>query len=230
MNRNSERFLTAFNRIDKAIRSNMGNSKGIGFSKAVKIMSKHNPKIDYHADDLLEYAELRNAIVHNRVETNFAIAEPHLSVVENIEMIEKVLTQPERVIPLFQKNVVTFQDDVTLEMILEAIHKKGFSKFPIYHKNEFKGLISESGITKWLAANKFKEVKKVNMSEILPFQKDSNYQFIHKDTTVFEAVDIFKEQIEKGNRVDALLITKTGSQKEPLQGIITSWDIMAVDD
>ncbi|SHG18866.1 CBS domain-containing protein [Ornithinibacillus halophilus] len=229
MERNSERFLTAFNRIEKALRQEMRNSKGIGFSKAVKIMSKHNLNLNRYAEDLLEYAELRNAIVHNRIDTDFAIAEPHNSIVEQIEKIEKSITQPQQVVPVFERKVISFQEDDSLEKVLDTIEQRGFSKFPIYHDNEFRGLISESGITKWLASSKFKSGIDTKIKDILPFQKDGNYQFINNDTPVIEAVEIFKAQIEKGNRVDALLITKYGSSKEPLLGIITSWDIIAVE-
>ncbi|MUK88863.1 CBS domain-containing protein [Ornithinibacillus sp. L9] len=228
MYKNSEKFLAAFNRIEKALRQELQNSKGIGFAKAVKILAKYNSIVSKYSDDLLEYAELRNAIVHDKIDTMHAIAEPHDSVVKHIEKIEKDITQPKVVIPMFSRRVVSFQVKDSLSDVLEAIHEKGFSKFPVYYEDEFKGLFTESAITKWLADNKFSSGSETLIEEILPYQKNSNFKFIGRDTTVYEAIGIFKDQIEKGNRIDALLITENGKNSEELLGIITSWDMMGI--
>ncbi|WP_405103429.1 hypothetical protein [Oceanobacillus sp. FSL H7-0719] len=89
MYRNSERFLTAFNRIEKRMRSIINSGRNIGFSKMVRMLKNADAVVGQYSDDLLEYAELRNAIVHNKVNITFSIAEPHDSVVEQIEWIEK---------------------------------------------------------------------------------------------------------------------------------------------
>ncbi|MEN2767837.1 CBS domain-containing protein [Ornithinibacillus xuwenensis] len=226
---NSERFITAFNRIDKALDSELDNSKGFGFSKSVRILAKYNATVRRYKEDLLEYAELRNAIVHNRMDTLQVIAEPHDSIVEEIEKIEREFTQPKLVTPLFAREVQAFQLKDPLSNLLDAIHEKGYSKFPVYDHDHFKGLVTESGITQWLAKHMEAEIHEVILEEILPYQKDTNHQFIQKATTVYEAVEIFKDEIEKGNRIDALLITENGIDRETLLGIITAWDIMSIE-
>ncbi|SES66577.1 CBS domain-containing protein [Oceanobacillus limi] len=228
MQKNSEKFLAAFNRIEKALKQEMKNGKGIGFSKSVKILSKYNSIISKYSDDLLQYAELRNAIVHDKIDTMHAIAEPHDSVVEKIEGIEKEITQPKLVVPMFERKVVTFQVEDSLSKVLSAIHNRGFSKFPVYQGKEFKGLFTESAITKWLADNHFASGSETLIKEILPYQKNENFKFISKTATVYEAIGIFREQIGKGNRIDALLITENGKNAEELLGIITSWDMMGI--
>jgi predicted transcriptional regulator len=228
MAENSERFITAFNRIDKAMDGELQNSKGIGFSKAVRILTRYNAVVRRYKDDLLEFAELRNAIVHNRTDTIQVIAEPHDSVVEQIEKIEREITQPRLVIPHFERSVHSFQYNDTLSKLLHAIQEKGYSKFPVYADGEFRGLVTESGITKWLANHKDHSIKEVLIEEILPFEKDTNHQFIEKNTSVYEAVELFKEQIGKGNRIAALLITENGKPQGKLLGIITTWDIMGI--
>jgi hypothetical protein len=53
---------------------------------------------------LEEFGDLRNAIVHERIDGE-VIAEPHLKIVLEIEQIASVLTQPERVKDHFLKKV-----------------------------------------------------------------------------------------------------------------------------
>ncbi|MFS0671802.1 CBS domain-containing protein [Ornithinibacillus sp. 179-J 7C1 HS] len=228
MERNSDRFITAFNRIDKALDSELESNKGIGFSKAVRILTKYNPVIRRYKDDLLEFAELRNAIVHNRIDIVQVIAEPHDSIVEQIERIEQEITKPKLVIPQFEKQVHSFEINDSLSSLLDAVEEKGYSKFPVYDGENFKGLVTENGITKWLSENKEASTKEILLHEILPYQKENNHEFINKTASIYEAVELFKENIGKGNRLDALLITNNGEKNEKLLGIITAWDIMGV--
>ncbi|WP_096273563.1 CBS domain-containing protein [Paucisalibacillus globulus] len=228
MPKNSERFITAFNRIDKAMDTELNNSRGIGFSKSVRILTKYNAVVRRYKDELLEFAELRNAIVHNRIDTGVVIAEPHDSIVEQIEQIEREITSPQLVIPSFEKKVQRFDLKDSLSNLLDAIHEKGYSKFPVYNGNEFAGLITESGITKWLAKHKDTTIRETTIEEIMPYQKDNNHQIISKDTSIYQAVEIFKEKIGEGNRIDALLITGNGEKDDQLLGIITAWDIMGI--
>ena len=67
-----------------------GNSKSfllppMGFSDLIRKAASLNYTIRKYEDDLIDYGRLRNAIIHNS--DDFVIAEPHDSVVENIEHI-----------------------------------------------------------------------------------------------------------------------------------------------
>ncbi len=230
MYKNSDRFLTAFNRIEKELKSLL-IKKEMGFSRAVRVLQKSNAIIKQYMDDLLEFAELRNAIVHNKLDMAFVIAEPHDSVVERIEKIESELTQPRTVNPLFIKKVVSFQQHEPLSNILDVINHKGITKFPIYDGNEFQGLVTHKGIAKWLAKGTEADTVplfKTSIMEVLQGEKSDNHKFISTGTSVYEAMDIFREQIGNGNRLEALLITKNGTSEEKLLGIVTNWDIMEV--
>ncbi|WP_284139570.1 MULTISPECIES: CBS domain-containing protein [unclassified Virgibacillus] len=230
-NQNAERFLIAFNRIEKALKAWMIHKKDLGFTRSVKILSKSNAVINRYQEDLLEYAALRNAIVHNRLDMTYVIAEPHLSVVERIERIEKEITEPKRVYPMFARKVTIFHEDDKLSALLQVIKTKDISKFPIYSGKDLIGLLSEKGITQWMAKNaKDNQLPSILtcLREVLSCQKNNNYRFITKDTTIYEAQDIFKNQIGQGNRLDVLLITDDGKPSKNLKGIITPRDIIDI--
>ncbi|RHW34625.1 CBS domain-containing protein [Oceanobacillus profundus] len=230
MHRNSDRFLTAFNRIEKGLKALL-IKKEMGFSRAVKVLGKSNALIKQFQDDLLEFAELRNAIVHNKTDLMYTIAEPHDSVVERIEAIEIELLKPRKVDPLFIRKVVCFQETEPLSNVLEVVNKQGITKFPVYSGNVFQGLITHKGITKWFSKgieNRLTSLLDARLVEVLECEKRDNFRFISKETSVYEAKEIFKEQIGKGNRLEALLITKEGSSNGGLVGIVTNWDIMEI--
>lgn len=229
MYKNSETFLATFNRVEKEIKALMIYRKDMSFSRSVRILSNSNAIVRKYMDDLLEYAELRNAIVHNKVDMTHAIAEPHDTVVERIKLIEKELTEPIRVIPVFSRAVYVFQEDDALHKLLTVIHEKGLSKFPIYKEREFVGLVTQKGITRWLAGNigvRTQDIKETKIKDVLAFQQGDNYQFIRMETSQSDALEYFRGNIGEGSRLEALLITKNGDANEQLLGIITPWDIV----
>ena len=228
MAKNSEVFLTTFTRIEKELKALL--KKEVGFSRSVKILRRRNPIVKRYAEDLLEYAELRNAIVHNKINTNYAIAEPHDTVIDSMKTVEKELIQPRKVFPLFASDVHTFEVNDRISDLLQVINEKGFTKFPIYEGNKFRGLISQKGITNWLAtrADNIPQFNETLLKEVLACVQRNNYKFLKSNASVYRAEEIFKEQIGKGNRIEALLITRNSSFKEDLEGIITNWDIMKV--
>jgi predicted transcriptional regulator len=228
MYKNSEKFLTAFTKIEKQLKSRLNNRRDIGFTRSVKILRSSNAIVRRYNEDLLSFAELRNAIVHNKIDMAYAIAEPHDSIVERIERIEKELTHPTLVGSIFSKKVYTFQETDSLADMLVMFREKDLSKFPIYEKDIFKGLLTQKGIAKWLANNDGDPhlASKTSIGEVLPFEGEENYKFIAGKASVYRAVELFREQVGIGKRMEALLITKTGMPREKLAGIITAWDIL----
>src|SRR5699024_987184 len=105
----------------------------VGFSKIVRILRNSNAVVKRYSNDLLEFAELRNAIVHNTVEMDQAIAEPHETVVAKIVEIEKRLSRPKRVVDVYACDVYSFQESDLLADLLAVICEKNLSKFPIYN-------------------------------------------------------------------------------------------------
>ncbi len=230
MFKNAEKFLTTFNKIDKELKALL-QSNDVGFSKTVRILRNSNAIVKRYSDELLEFAELRNAIVHNTVEMDQAIAEPHDSVVAKIVEIEKKLSRPKKVIDAYACEVYAFQESDALSDLLAVTREKSLSKFPIYSGDELKGMITQKGIANWMARNmKDGALPPVStlLQDVLPFEEGKNYKFISMHTSVYQAVEIFKEQISEGKRLEALLITKKGHPSEALLGIITAWDILEI--
>lgn len=98
---NSDLFLISFNRIEKWMRDEMGNARNMGFTELVRRLAQRKQlMIRKYEDDLLQLAQLRNAIVHDRIAVDFVIAEPNDWTVKRIQLIEQELIQPETVLDL----------------------------------------------------------------------------------------------------------------------------------
>lgn len=230
--RNSDRFIFAFNRIEKSMEKVSGLSSYISFQRLID-KSKHlNAVIRKFERDLRECGDLRNAIVHNRTDSEYAIAEPHDDIVELIEYIDRELSKPVTVGDRFLRKVHILQATDTLAYGLKLIREKKFNQIPIYQRNKFIGLVTATGITYWLADNMTDEKISREMPTLLDIyshEKQKNtYRFIRMDLSVYEAEEYFKKSVAEGKRLEALLITESGRPEEKLLGIITPLDLMKI--
>ena len=184
-----------------------------------------------YKDDLKEYADLRNAIVHERSGGSI-IAEPNDYVVDRIERIAAVLEKPPTVIPEFQIKVTTIKDSDSIAKALKLILKQSFSQVPVMKSGKFTALLTANTITRWLGASVAEDVfslSETTIEQVLTFTEDKkNYAFIGRNTTMFKALELFGESEKEGKHLDALLITQNGKKPEKIMGIITVSDLPTI--
>ena len=228
---NSERFLAAFNVIEDCMEGMYKTDRYVGFATLIHRLAPKSAVIREYGEDLQMYAKLRNAIVHEKFEPGYVIAEPHLKEVEKIEKIALALSEQKTLKQLFNKGVTTFQQDEPFSEVLSVIHKQHFSQFPIYKGSEFVGLLTVRGISNWLAEAALDgnaiSVENTKVSDVLRYEENAyNFGFIRASLTLYDAAEQFKRQIDKGSQYYALLITENGKKNERLLGIVTPIDVV----
>ncbi|NLY79247.1 MAG: CBS domain-containing protein [Lysinibacillus sp.] len=232
--KNSDRFLLAFNRITQTLRRIVKAKEYMPFYRLVDLAKKKSPLVKKYEDELRSFADLRNAIVHHRTSQEFVIAEPHTKIVERIEYIDELLARPRLVGQVFRKKVVSFQTTDSLKNVLNIIQERKYTQFPIYDGRDFRGLITTTGITNWLAEATNTQMPLYEMpklDDILSYEKNrGNYKFISRYMTIYHAKELFKQGVERGKRYEALLITENGRPHQRLIGIITPLDLMKVQE
>jgi len=126
----SERFEVAYNQVHEALRA-IVQINDERFVVLVKVGAKKHQIIETFKKDLEQYARLRNAIVHEKMEVGFYIAEPNAKVVNHIEKIAIVLSRPNYALSIASKNVVFFDVQDSILKVTDAIKEYGYSKFSI---------------------------------------------------------------------------------------------------
>lgn len=227
----SERFEVAYNQVHDALRG-LVKINDDRFVVLVKVGAKRYQVIETFKKDLEQYAKLRNAIVHEKIEVGFYIAEPNEKVVIHIEKIANILSQPNYALSIASKDVVYFDDRDKILKVTSAIKDHGYSKFPVYQNNKCIGLLTSSSIVKWLARNMKNgsvNLANIRISDIMKFEKAHPIDFVSKEINIFEVENIFEKSHKKKQKLECVIITENGRPEEKPLGIVTPWDLIEID-
>lgn len=231
--RRGERFLAAYHLIEQALRRKWGDRNGKeGFRRLVDGLSDRDWVVGRFRDDLIEFSELRNAMVHERVSPGYLIAVPLTDTVVKIEGIAELVERPPCVYPRFKRNVTVFSPEDGMETVFRAMVDTGFTQFPVYQGTAYRGLLTDGGIAMWVARSLTQDSAALlgaRVTEVLKSEKNPDRaKFISRRATVYEAEHLFACSGTGDRwRVSALLITENGMPEESLLGIVTPSDILA---
>jgi CBS domain-containing protein len=228
----SERFEVAFNQIHSWLQKNIHNPRSDKFTELLKSGFTSHSIIRKYYHDLKMYARLRNSIVHDKVQVGYYIAEPHETVVDQIEKIASQLTNPTAAISIATKQVHYFYENSKLIDILTVINQHSYSIFPIYDAHGYKWLLTANTIIQWFADNLVNNtfhVEEVSVKDLATIKKSRSVEFVHKEAGMFEIEEIFEKYRLKNQKLEAVILTETGEQTQKPQGIVTAWDLVKID-
>lgn len=228
MVKNSDKFIESFVKIEMYLKKYLQSPK-IGFVQMIHTAAKTNPIVKRHVAELIEFSQLRNAIVHNRAGEEVAIAEPHDSICIEIEKISKSLESPILIHTLFKSSKIYITDlSMSLKDLLEAQNSNNYSVVPVYDRTIYVGLVHPRSYQKLLQhySDASIDLSKLSVKDILKAHPDDDrVVFESSNSSVFTVLQRFITQQEKGRGLIAVLITQNGKPNEKLLGILTAADL-----
>lgn len=239
---NSIRFLNAFINIEEAMKNRIRSKSDQlyyshkPFYQLVNECAKIEPLVRDIAIELKEYGDLRNAIVHERIDDQ-PIAEPHLKVVERLEKIGKLLLTPPTVADEFIGPVITCNPSDSLGEVALLMFQNAFSKLPVYEGSSYLGLLTAEAILHWVGYQlldkdiSLSPLSSLTITEILKFAEHrEDCHFVAKDCPVFNVLTLFEEASHQGRRLQAVIITEDGHPNRIPLGIITVFELPRIYD
>lgn len=225
---NGDRFEGAYNKIDALLRKKIGGPKTLSFSSVVTEAARKDATVYRNKEDLLEYGDLRNAIVHDRGKTPVLLADPREDVVVKIGTLWNRLSQPRllrsiaRLVPLR-----IFSASEVLAESLSYMRENDFSQ--VIALREDKHLVmSTEGISLWLEAKSKEDIialSEARLTDVLKFEPKDSCTYLKATDTADRAREVFANDI--GKRIFSALVTENGRAKEKPINIVTPWDIVA---
>ena len=222
------RFLDAYNAIDKALRAQYNYKTTISFSDLIRRCADLNHVVRGHENDLINFARLRNAIVHSS-DNNKVIAEPHLDVVNLMEKIAALITTPPLVIELLRLRPVTIIDATrNLYDLIKETGKTGHGMIPAYKGTNLVGIVrwrklieDMAGILDTHDLDDF--FRKTTIEDYLRmYPQSGHFTIVNKSVTIEQVLTIFNNN----RKIAAVLITENGTASEPPICFLTNADII----
>ncbi|MBQ7467049.1 MAG: CBS domain-containing protein [Clostridia bacterium] len=225
MDSNSQRFLEAYNRLDKGIRDIYGIKPSITFSDCVRKVATVNSVIKKYEETLIEYGRLRNAIVHSDSEE--VIAEPNLSVVEKLEHIARLVCTPPRVMDtVANRSVLMVSTTDTLKDVIVQMFKTGYSVIPVYNKETLAGVVTRKIVVESMGAAisagvDMDDLSNMPISEAVDLSAgNNNYEVVSSNVTIDTVLYLF----QSNRKLSVVVITKNGNYNEKPLGLVTTTD------
>lgn len=219
---NAERFLNAYARIERKMGHIARETRYVPFGQLLSRCARENRVILNRQEDLREYNELRNAIVHQRGKNNEIIAEPTDSVTEDIERIADLLEADVSILQYSSHPVrcVSTKDDIrkTFQLMIEM----GTSKIPVYDDGAYRGIVTVEEIARWGLETDHSDH---TVQSILTQRKNERVLFLKRNSSIESAIHGFESALNHGTALLAIIITEHGNLNEPPLGIITVADL-----
>ena len=217
-----ERFIAAYNSVDDWVQRELGTEQS--FRSAVDLFAKRHPWWR-DADALRTFAALRNFLIHEKKQPFDYPAVPGEGATREIEAIRDRLLAPKTLGETFGREVLTLAPDDSLQTALQEIYNRGFRRFPIYQNKRCIGLITERGITDYVAecvarGGQFRA--DVPLQEVLGREtKRTNLRFAAPQLSVAQIAFWFHEN----TFLETVLIADGGQDRGELRGIVTRGDV-----
>lgn len=187
-------------------------------------------------DRLLRYVrDVRHALQHPRHRSPGLALVISDSFLDEIEGVLKHLRNPPTAgkigIPL--KQIRTASPEENLGALAEDMKRHGYSHLPILEGNNVViGVFNEAAVFDYLWSESEKIIARATrLSEILQHCRldadhTETFQFVSPRKQLEELVEIFRAVQSPTTRVGAVFVTASGKANEPLQRMITPWDVL----
>ncbi|MBM7647779.1 CBS domain-containing protein [Bacillus ectoiniformans] len=229
----SERFETAFNRIHQTLKQISRTNGNDAFMEILHDAARTHASVKACLEDLKQYAKLRNAIVHHKKDAQFYIAEPHHEIVERIESIDRLLTDPGKALSIASAPVYTVEMNTLLTTVLKYVEQHGYSGYPIYEKGRCRGLLTAKTILQWMAIHHQQgklDLSALQVKDLVTENTVCTIVFLSQQANIYDIEFLFEDHQARKQKLEAVLITPNGRESELPIGIITAWDLTKNND
>lgn len=196
----------------------------VPFSQLLSRLAPHNRIIANNQEELREYSELRNALVHMRGVKQEIIAQPCDSVVENIERIARLLDMDDSILNFARTPVKTVKKSDSIKHAFSLMEQMDSSKIPVYEENRYVGLLTAPMIAKYALYHQEEGCVK----DAMIHRENERVLFLPKNSNIQLAIHGFDRAVREGNSLLAILITEHGKTNEKPLGIITYADFPTI--
>jgi hypothetical protein len=225
----ADEFERLYNELDAYLRTLVDADLRKSFGDVLVEASQRSNAVRHMRDEIRDYADLRNAIVHRRGKNGIrVIAEPVQEAVAALENIVESVTRPKPITSI-GGSVNPFDAGRPLAEALIYMKEQAFSQLVIEQHGSFM-LLTTAGIANWLehqVSIGLADIANSTIADVLSVEPTGSYAFLPRTATVYDAREKFVElPAATTERLFAILVTHSGRRTESVIRIVTPWDIV----
>lgn len=227
----TQQFLNRFNELEQFLREETNSKREVPFGSLIGRAATANAAVRRHERDLREFADLRNAIVHEHPRGH-VIADITQEALDEFNDIVDCISQPQRVYPLFRRDIRVYREDDPLTTVITDLWETGHSQV-IVRVERMLTLLSHAGITRWLGSQvngSSIDLSEATVGDALAFEQEGGIAFLSRNAPVDEARELFLSfPAKRSQRLRSIVITENGRPAEAPLGIITPSDLVELE-
>ena len=231
---NSQLYIEKYKQLEAVVRK----TYGLPEQDSISYFLKKQDKFNRYYDDISFCQEVRNFMQHKKkINARFAI-EPNDAMLAFIEqLINKVESRPQcKDICIKFQNIEWRALSDSVKATIKVMRQKVYTHIPIIENGVLIGVFDENSLFNYVAENEIVDVDNelcfADIRQFLSIQDREMEEFLFVKSTMY-VEDLEKEiqkYFSKNKRVGIAFLTVNGRENEPIQGIITPWDIISAVD
>lgn len=236
---NTDRFLELYNELDNLLRKRYNE-----LSRTTSVIVRYindlnrsgNPALIKYAKKLNTIRKLRNDIIHeydNNLDNFLVINDDCINFLKNlVEILRNPRTAKNLITPLEELYVIKYNDEILVKDIMKEMRRLGHSQVPVVDAFHIViGMFTPNVLFSYLENNVDVNIETLTLKDIkeyIPLKNhfSESYEFISINTSETEVDELFYTSYQNNKKLAVALVTKRGTEKEPLLGIIVEADII----
>lgn len=228
----NERFIRTYEKLVEVVSWRAGIKP---FAFVIKKAAASDHVVKKHASLLRYIGDIRNALQHpqqDSLKPAVVVSNAFLKETQDLLKYLQNSTTADSV-GVSSKKIRKAHLDDRLGDLADEMKRRGFNHLPILDENgAVAGVFNEASVFNYLwTASKRTIYRDMLVSEIfshcrLDAGQTETFQFVSPDTSLDKLTEVFLA-LGSLTRVGAVFVTDSGKEGEPLQRLITAWDVLA---
>lgn len=231
---NTDLFLDKYKQLEEAVRS----AYNLDDRDSVSYYLSNSEKYRRYKEDIRYCQDVRNLLSHKKKINGSYAVEPSTAMIDFISaLIKKVNNRPRCCdVQVGIRDVFWQPPDGKVKPTIITMRQRQYTQTPILKNGVVVGVFDENSVFNYLAQSEQNSISdSLTFGEISRFttleeREQNQFVFFKNKGYVDELEDEFERAFRRGKRIGMAFITANGKADEKLLGIITPWDIIAVEE
>ena len=227
-------FLDKYKQLEEAVRS----AYDLDERDSISYCLSNRFEFQRYKEDIKYCQDIRNLLSHKKKINGCYAVEPSEAAIDFIEHLIRKVSKRLRCSDI----KIDFEDIYwqplggNVKRTVRIMNQRQFSQVPILKNKVVVGVFNDSALFNYLASNENNTLHDdLTFADMLDFislkNRDSQRVIIFKSRAYVDELEAeFEKEFSYGRRIELTLLTANEKPDEELLGIITPWDIIAVED